>query len=143
MGSTCSTKKASEVQVRSLVNRTRNCQVEGDGGALQVLGGKVRVCIVALDYVGFGAEHHHIPALTCSADGKRFAKLARDSGAEAREFYDNRKMKRRSVCFPTKEVVLNEWRRIGSEMDDDDVFVFFFAGHGFQRESAPGADEDE
>lgn len=129
--------------VWSAPNKTRNQKLEGEGGSLKVLGGKVMVCIVALDYTGFGAEQHRIPALSCSADGKRFAKLARESGAEVREFYDNRKMKRRSVCFPSKEVVLDEWRRIGSEMEDDDVFVFFFAGHGYRSSIAECAGGDE
>lgn len=108
---------------------------------MKMLDGKVRVCIAALDYVSAGARQHNIPSLTCSADGRRFAKLARDSGAEVRQFYDNRKMRRSSLGFPTKEAILDEWRRIGSVMEDEDVFIFFFAGHGYQRRDATDADE--
>lgn len=110
---------------------------------MRQLGGKVHVCIAAYDYTSAGAWQHHIPSLTCSADGRRFAKLARDSGAQVKEFYDSRKMRRKSAGFPTKETIVKEWCRIGAEMDDDDVFVFFFAGHGFQTATQTASDVKE
>lgn len=113
-------------------------KVQGQGGALKILGGKVRVCVVAYDYKGYGAWKHSIPTLTCSRDGRRFATLAKDSGAEVREFYDSKELKKKSLGFPTKEKIMEEWRRVGSEMTDDDVFVFFFAGHGLRRKSEGG-----
>jgi len=120
--------------------KTKNTRHVGWGGDLKEAKGKVRVCVVAFDYKGYGADHQ-IPPLTATADGRRFADMAKVCGAEVKEYYDTPES-RVSVAFPEKDVILEEWRRIGAEMTSDDVFVFFFAGHGLQKSSdGPNADE--
>merc|ERR1719296_579562 len=94
--------------------KIKNQPVTGKGGELQLPAGcKVRVCVVAYDYHGYGANPETTPRLSCVRDGVRFAKMAKDSGAEVSEFYDRPGAK--SLAFPTKAAVLDELRRIGGE----------------------------
>jgi len=110
-------------------------------------GCKVRVCVVAYDYHGYGANAQATPRLGCVRDGVRFARMAHDSGAEVSEYYDrpdlNEGDAKKSRGFPTKKVVLDELRRIGSETTVNDAFVFYFAGHGISkpREVEEGQEE--
>jgi len=119
--------------------KVKNLQIAGRGGVLQLASDcKVRVCVVAYDYHGYKADAQTVPRLSCVRDGVRFAKMAKDSGAEVSEFYDRPALnkageKKLSAGFPTKQVVLDEWRRIGKETSENDIFVFYFAGHGICR----------
>mmetsp|Transcript_130131 Transcript_130131/g.417577 ORF Transcript_130131/g.417577 Transcript_130131/m.417577 type:complete len:318 (+) Transcript_130131:116-1069(+) len=109
--------------------QVKNTKVQGEGGEVVVLQGcKVWVCIVSFDYKGYGCEKHKIPPLSSCSDGERFATLARDSGAEVSSFYDRADL--RSNGFPQKATILKEWSRIGNAMGPNDVFVFFYSGHG-------------
>jgi len=124
-----------------LPTKVTNQPIGGKGGVLQLTGElKVRVCVVAYDYHGYGADAKVVPRLGSVRDGIRFAKMAKDSGAEVSQFYDRPGVT--SLAFPTKEAVLQELRRIGGETAESDVFVFYFAGHGkvTPRDSEEGED---
>jgi len=129
--------------------KVKNQTVTGKGGVLQLPSGcKVRACVVAYDYHGYGANAEATPRLGCVRDGVRFAKMAKDAGAEVSEFYDRPDMnkagdQKKSLGFPTKTAVLEELRRIGSETTESDAFVFYFAGHGISkpREVEEGQEE--
>lgn len=43
---------------------------------------------------------------------------------------------------PTKEVVLASMKEIGSRCNDDDMFIFFYAGHGENVEDHDGDEDD-
>jgi len=122
--------------------RSKNSKVGGQGGDVVIpMGGKVRVCIAAFNYKGYGCEKYKIPPLSSCEDGVRFAQLARDSGAEVTEFYDRKDSPGKG--FPTKKAVLAEWARIGGLMHCNDVFIFFYAGHGALEKSNDLEDQPE
>lgn len=118
-----------------LPTKVKNQPISGKGGVFQLPADcKVRVCVVAYDYHGYGADAQVVPRLGCVRDGVRFAKMAKDSGAEVSQFFDrpdmNKGEKKQSLGFPTKEAVLEEMRRMGGQTSENDAFVFYFAGHG-------------
>jgi len=116
--------------------KVKNQPITGKGGVLQLPSGcKVRACVVAYDYHGYGANAEATPRLGCVRDGVRFAKMAKDAGAEVSEFYDRQGMEKAGdqKGFPTKAAVLDELRRIGRETTENDAFVFYFAGHGISK----------
>jgi len=130
--------------------KVKNQAVAGKGGVLQLPAGcKVRVCVVAYDYHGYGADAATTPRLACVRDGVRFAKMAKDAGAAVVcEYYDRPNLnqegdQKRSLGFPSKKRVLDQMRAIGSETTENDAFIFYFAGHGISkaREVEEGQEE--
>jgi len=134
-----------EADVKEVPTKMKNQQIFGRGGALDLPAGcKAHVCVVAYDYHGYGADAQKHPRLSAVRDAVRFAKMAMDCGAEVREYYDRKELyETKSGGFPTKQAVLDEWRRIGGEMTANEAFVFYFAGHGLStpREIEDGNDE--
>jgi len=130
--------------------KVKNQPVNGKGGLIKLPAGcKTRVCVVAYDYHGYGADAGTTPRLGCVRDGVRFAKMAKDAGAAVVcEYYDRPDMnkegdQKRGLGFPTKKAVLDQLRALGSETTENDAFVFYFAGHGISkpREVEEGREE--
>mmetsp|Transcript_112533 Transcript_112533/g.220573 ORF Transcript_112533/g.220573 Transcript_112533/m.220573 type:complete len:311 (+) Transcript_112533:77-1009(+) len=144
MGNKCDAPTRACASILKDTRKVNKGRVVGEGGDLIVpVGGKTRVCIVAFDYKGYGCEKYKISDLTSCEDGVRFAQLSKASGAEVKEFYDRSDIPS-SGGFPKKSKILEEWRRVGAITCPNDVFVFFFAGHGtLEPATDPDDDNDE
>eukprot|EP00929_Paragymnodinium_shiwhaense_P007639 TRINITY_DN11154_c0_g1_i1.p1 TRINITY_DN11154_c0_g1~~TRINITY_DN11154_c0_g1_i1.p1 ORF type:complete len:338 (-),score=84.65 TRINITY_DN11154_c0_g1_i1:192-1103(-) len=109
-----------------------NQAITGQGNELRVKEGRKVVMIVAFDYAPacyeVSPEESGLGELSCSVDGKNFAKLAKASGAEVYAFYDRPLPS--SLGHPNKDDVVAKMKELASELGDDDMFVFFFSGHG-------------
>lgn len=136
-----------EAPLEEEITKVKNQTISGKSGILDLPSDcRVRVCVVAYDYHGYGADPVHLPRLSAVRDGVRFAKMAKDSGAAVTEYYDRTDLNKEgklSAGFPTKQVILDKLRSIGSEIGRNEVFVFYFAGHGRSqpREIEEGHDE--
>eukprot|EP00931_Biecheleriopsis_adriatica_P047450 TRINITY_DN27355_c0_g1_i1.p1 TRINITY_DN27355_c0_g1~~TRINITY_DN27355_c0_g1_i1.p1 ORF type:complete len:405 (-),score=82.34 TRINITY_DN27355_c0_g1_i1:41-1255(-) len=91
--------------------------------------GEVHVLLCALDYKGTKAP------LTATIDGKNFHEFCKACGVkDIEELYDNQ---------ATKENVRKKVKEIATRVQEDDYFVFFYAGHGTQMEDIDGDEKDD
>lgn len=111
--------------------------ISGHGGELNVKSGQTVVMIVSFDYepanYRVSPEQAGFTPLSGTADGVNMAKLARAANAKTFEYYD--KSMKNSLGHPDKAVVVSKLKEIGSQLGEDDMFVFFFSGHGCATES--------
>lgn len=90
---------------------------------------RMHMLIVALDY-----KHTGRP-LTCTIAARNVEELARQCGVQwIVPIYDDE-------C--TRDAVLGAVRQMTSKCGPDDVFIFYFAGHGTHREDATGQATEE
>lgn len=97
---------------------------------------QVHVLIVSLDY-----KYDPTLELTAICDGQVFEKMARKMGVhDIVTLYDNQDFKQKK--FPLKNNVRNEIKEMGSRCGPNDVFFFFFSGHGLNVPDEDGDEED-
>eukprot|EP00928_Gymnodinium_smaydae_P063241 TRINITY_DN46892_c0_g1_i1.p1 TRINITY_DN46892_c0_g1~~TRINITY_DN46892_c0_g1_i1.p1 ORF type:complete len:291 (-),score=65.78 TRINITY_DN46892_c0_g1_i1:74-946(-) len=105
----------------------------------------VKVLVVALDYKRWGNEEY---ILSCPDDAVRFLELAETCGATDITTLSDCSAKdplyrySQNSGMPTKQNVLNAISQIARRCQPDDVFFFFYAGHGVSVEDTSGDEKD-
>jgi len=141
------------------VSNYEGCAIEGFCGELEPVIGRT-VCLMAcFDYDNQPAcmTKSGCSSLTGSADGKRFGQLVRDCNVgakpvfrhggtfdafELRAYFDKTVDDFPTKGFPHKKKVVQEWRQLAAELGPDDLFVFFYSGHGLQIKDKNGDEDD-
>lgn len=97
---------------------------------------ETHVLIVSLDY-----KYDKKLELTSIVDGQNMERMARNSGIrDVVTLYDHHDFK--NPWFPLKKNIKREIHAIGKRCHKDDVFVFFFSGHGLNVPDEDGDEED-
>jgi len=87
-------------------------------------------------------KHRPLCELTSVTDGIRFLELANACGVEARGFFD--KDIPQKIGWPGKANMVNELKKYGGQLGEDDELVLFFGGHVMQSlEADDDNDEDD
>lgn len=133
--------------------KTVNGTISGNGGAPVERGGRMVCLVAALDYTpspGTGYDPmREMPLMELSStkDGTRFAALAKACGAEVYQLYD--KQLPGTMGWPSKDTLVQQLQSMGSQLGEDDTFIFFYGGHGMQSlagdddgDEADGQDEE-
>jgi hypothetical protein len=104
--------------------------------------GVVRVLAIGLNYEECRTEG--IGALTGITDSDNFVQMCEDAGVDDITYLTDRNFIANASrgMAPTKEVVAETIREIGSRTNDDDMFIFFYAGHGDNVVDLDGDEDD-
>jgi hypothetical protein len=104
--------------------------------------GVVRVLAIGLNYEECRTDG--IGELTGITDSDNFVKMCEDAGVEDITYLTDRNhiVNAARGMAPTKEVVAATLKEIGSRTNDDDMFIFFYAGHGDSVVDLDGDEDD-
>jgi len=92
---------------------------------------EVHILAVALDYTGYPAEEvGGCGPLTCTPDVERFLELGQQCGVPESNIVLLKDNPRNTSMWPDRDRVLAEARKMAEKCDEDDTFIFFYAGHG-------------
>eukprot|EP00397_Hematodinium_sp_SG-2012_P006514 GEMP01006547.1.p1 GENE.GEMP01006547.1~~GEMP01006547.1.p1 ORF type:complete len:389 (+),score=78.80 GEMP01006547.1:41-1207(+) len=97
---------------------------------------QTHVLIVSLDY-----KYDPTLELTAIIDGQNIEKLARDSGVtDVTQLFDNHEFNNGS--FPLRRNIRRQLQAIGKRCNANDLFVFFYSGHGLNVPDENGDEAD-
>jgi hypothetical protein len=104
--------------------------------------GVVRVLAIGLNYEECRTDG--ICELTGITDSDNFVKMCEDAGVDDITYLTDRNFLANAALgyAPTKDVVADTIRDIGSRTNDDDMFIFFYAGHGDNVVDLDGDEDD-
>jgi hypothetical protein len=104
--------------------------------------GKVRVMAVGMNYTDCRTDG--IGQLTGITDSNNFVQMCEEAGIDDITYLTdaNYIINAMQHTAPTKDVVIATMADIGSRCHGDDMFIFFYAGHGDNVEDLDGDEDD-